>query len=57
MTLWDVSDVETMEFMVAFYERLVKNNWDKRSAFKETQLYFREQHPDPYYWAVFVMLD
>lgn len=57
MTLWEISDIETAEFMVAFYERLIKNNWDKRAAFKEAQIYFREHHPDPYYWASFVMLD
>lgn len=57
MTLWNVSDKVTTEFMMEFYERLSENNWDKRKAFEETKTVIRKQYPDPYYWAAFVMLD
>lgn len=57
MTLWSVSDKVATEFMIKFYESLVENNWDKHKAFEQTKSYIRTQHPDPYHWAAFVMLD
>ena len=45
--------------MTTFYERLADkdNNWNKRKAFEEAKEIIRKEHPDPYYWAAFVMLD
>ena len=59
MSLWSVSDKTTSEFMIAFYECLVNphNAWNKRKAFEEAKQIIRKKHPDPYYWAAFVMLD
>lgn len=57
MTLWSVSDKVATEFMIKFYESLVKNDWDKHKAFEQTKSYIRTQYPDPYHWAAFVMLD
>ena len=57
MTLWSVSDKVATEFMIKFYEALAENNWDKHKAFEQTKSYIRTQHPDPYHWAAFVMLD
>lgn len=59
MSLWNVDDKVTSEFMVAFYEQLADkaNNWNKRKAFEQTKEIIRKKHPDPYYWAAFVMLD
>jgi CHAT domain-containing protein len=57
MTLWSVSDKVTTEFMIKFYEVLAVNDWDKHKAFKQAKSYIRTQHPDPYHWAAFVMLD
>ena len=59
MSLWSVSDKTTSEFMTTFYERLAdkKNAWNKRKAFEEAKEIIRQRHPDPYYWAAFVMLD
>lgn len=59
MSLWNVDDKVTSEFMVAFYGRLTDkaNNWNKRKAFEQTKEIIRKKHPDPYYWAAFVMLD
>lgn len=59
MSLWSVSDKTTSEFMIAFYECLVTphNAWNKRKAFEEAKQIIRKKHPDPYYWAAFVMLD
>lgn len=59
MSLWNVDDKVTSEFMVAFYERLADkaNVWNKRKAFEEAKDIIRKKHSDPYYWAAFVMLD
>ena len=59
MSLWNVDDKVTSEFMIAFYEQLTDkaNNWNKRKAFEQTKEIIRKEHPDPYYWAAFVMLD
>ena len=57
MTLWSVSDKVATEFMIKFYESLAENNWDKHKAFEQTKSYIHTQHPDPYHWAAFVMLD
>lgn len=59
MSLWNVNDKVTSEFMVTFYERLADkaNVWNKRKAFEEAKEIIRKKHSDPYYWAAFVMLD
>lgn len=59
MSLWNVDDKVTSEFMTTFYECLAdKNNvWNKRKAFEQSKEIIRKEHPDPYYWAAFVMLD
>ena len=59
MSLWSVSDKTTSEFMIAFYECLVNphNAWNKRKAFEQAKQIIRKKHPNPYYWAAFVMLD
>lgn len=57
MSLWNVSDIVTKEFMIKFYEKLANNNWSKRQAFNEAKTYIRSKYADPYYWAGFVMLD
>ena len=59
MSLWNVDDKVTSEFMIAFYEQLTDkaNNWNKRKAFEQTKEIIRKEHPDPFHWAAFVMLD
>ena len=59
MSLWNVSDKTTSEFMTTFYERLAdkKNAWNKRKAFEEAKEIIRQKHPDPFHWAAFVLLD
>lgn len=57
MSLWNVSDVVTKEFMIKFYENLTLNKWSKRQAFNDAKTYIRSKFADPYYWAGYVMLD
>lgn len=55
MSLWQVPDKETAEFMTCFYERLIKKGVI-RQAFHETQQIMRKKY-EPYYWAAFVLLE
>ncbi|MFC2107444.1 tetratricopeptide repeat protein [Bacteroidota bacterium] len=55
MSLWQVPDKETSEFMTLFYNKLLKTN-NIRDAFAETQKSMRNKY-DPYYWAAFVLIE
>lgn len=56
MSLWKVPDFETSKLMTLFY-----SNWlggmNKREAFQAAQCKIKESHPNPYFWAGFIMLD
>jgi CHAT domain-containing protein len=55
MSLWQIPDKETVEFMGTFYNNLLKVK-DIRAAFLETQKEMRAKY-DPYYWAAFVLME
>ena len=55
MSLWQVPDKETEEFMTKFYKKLMKNN-DIKLSFTETQKEMRKKY-DPYFWAAFVLIE
>ncbi len=55
MSLWQVPDKETAEFMELFYKTLVKVK-DIPKAFNLTQQAMRKKY-DPYYWAAFVLIN
>ncbi len=56
MSLWEVSDDATQMFMTLFYQNMMKG-LSKQEAFNAAQQSVREQRPEPYYWAAFVLLD
>jgi CHAT domain-containing protein/Tfp pilus assembly protein PilF len=55
MSLWQVPDEETAEFMIVFYTKLLIQK-DIRQAFSDTQKEMRAKY-DPYYWAAFVLIE
>jgi CHAT domain-containing protein/tetratricopeptide (TPR) repeat protein len=55
MSLWQVPDKETSEFMILFYKNLIKLK-DIPMAFQKTQKVMREKY-DPYYWGAFVLIE
>jgi hypothetical protein len=55
LTLWDVHDRTTAEFMSAFYAHL-RESRDKARALRAAMLEIRTNHPHPYYWAPFVVV-
>ncbi|MFT4599880.1 MAG: CHAT domain-containing protein/tetratricopeptide (TPR) repeat protein, partial [Arenicella sp.] len=55
MSLWEVPDTETEEFMTLFYKKLLRLK-DIKDAFSETQKDMRQKY-DPYFWAAFVLVE
>jgi CHAT domain-containing protein len=55
LSLWDVHDQSTAEFMKAFYSAIQAGE-NKASAAKAAMLTVREQYPHPYQWAPFVLM-
>lgn len=55
MSLWDVGDKETQEFMSLFYKKMFEGN-SKREAFNQTQKIIKVKYKHPYYWGAFVMI-
>lgn len=57
MSLWEVPDMETVEFMSSFYELWLEND-DIRQAFIETQRKMHNLYPNnPEKWAAFVLIE
>jgi CHAT domain-containing protein len=55
LTLWDVHDASTKEFMTAFYTGW-QRSLSKSMAFKAAMVELREHYPHPYYWAPFLLI-
>jgi CHAT domain-containing protein len=54
LTLWDVHDRSTAEFMSSFYRRLQEGQ-DKATALQGAMHELRSRFPHPYYWAPFAL--
>ena len=57
MSLWNVDDAATQLMMTSFYEALLNERLSLHDAFKKAQEAVRKEHPEPHYWAPFIMLD
>ena len=55
LTLWDVHDRSTAEFMRAFYRHL-GSGFGKANAARNAMFELREAYPHPYYWAPFTLI-
>ncbi len=55
MSLWQVPDKETDEFMTSFYDELIKTK-EIRKAFTNAQKLMRAKY-DPYFWGAFVLIE
>lgn len=55
MSLWQIPDKETVEFMGKFYEKFLAIK-DVRQAFSEAQHEMRLNY-NPYYWGAFVLME
>jgi tetratricopeptide (TPR) repeat protein len=52
LSLWDVQDRSTLEFMTSFY-RFLTTGANKAAALQKAVQMVREHYPHPYYWAPF----
>ncbi|MBP9210240.1 MAG: CHAT domain-containing protein [Saprospiraceae bacterium] len=57
MSLWQVPDRETKEFMVSFYKNWLNKKKSIPDAFRITQKEMRERFINPYAWAGFVLVE
>jgi CHAT domain-containing protein len=55
VTLWNVHDASTANFMRFFYRHLEAGE-DKATAVQQAMAELREQCPHPYYWAPFILV-
>ena len=55
LSLWDVHDASTKEFMIAFYGEL-QRGLPKALALQNAMLGLRRKYPHPYYWAPFLLI-
>jgi hypothetical protein len=53
-TLWKIGDETAATLISAFYRRLLSGS-SRASALRTAQLAIREQFPDPYFWAGWVL--
>ncbi len=56
MSLWQVPDRETKEFMEILYDNLISKKLNIRLAFEKTQNAMKSKY-DPYFWAAFVLIE
>ena len=55
LSLWDVNDRTTAQFMTSFYRR-IQQSASMPEALAAAAKEIRERHPHPYYWAPFVLV-
>jgi CHAT domain-containing protein len=55
LTLWDVHDRSTAQFMKSFYSHVVAGE-NKAVALQRAMIELRQNYPHPYYWAPFILM-
>jgi CHAT domain-containing protein/tetratricopeptide (TPR) repeat protein len=55
VSLWNVNDESTAALMLDFYREWQKGS-SKSTAFRHAMLSIRETHPNPFYWAPFLLV-
>ena len=55
LTLWDVNDQSTADFMKLFYEAL-RTTKNKANALRTATMEIRKMYAHPFYWAPFVLV-
>ena len=56
VTLWDVNDQSTANFMKLFYENLQAKGVSKAEAVQRSMREVRKRYAHPFYWAPFVLV-
>lgn len=53
-TLWKVNSELTKEFMISFYQELVKTG-NRFKSFLKAKKFMKEKYEDPYFWAGYIL--
>lgn len=56
MSLWNIDDKATSDYMDCFYRFLV-SGFSRHESYRRTVIEMKNKYQDPYYWASFVLLD
>lgn len=56
MSLWNVTDYHTSEYMQTFYHYYIKEGYSDEKALRAAQSAIRKKYPHPYFWGAFVLL-
>lgn len=56
MSLWEIDDKATSEYMELMYERIASGS-SIHDSYNSTVLAMKEKYPDANYWASFILLD
>lgn len=57
MSLWQVPDFQTQEFMTNFYGHWLEDKMTVSDAFRATQKAMRAKYKDPFEWAGFILVE
>jgi CHAT domain-containing protein len=55
LSLWDVHDASTKDFMLEFYARL-QQGFPYDAALQGATIELRRNYPHPYHWAPFILI-
>jgi CHAT domain-containing protein len=56
VSLWDVSDNSTVQFMDEYYKALLSGDGKAEALAAARMTLFRGRYNDPYYWAPFILI-
>ena len=59
VSLWEIDDAATAEFMWNVYRKVIREGKTFRDAYREAKEEFRKsaKYSHPYYWAAFTMYE
>lgn len=57
VSLWSVNDKSTALFMTEFYRAWLEERMTRHEAMRQAVKKVRENYPQPFYWAPFILLD
>jgi CHAT domain-containing protein len=55
ISLWKVDDATTQQLMTSFYAEWMRTG-NLKASFVKSQKLLKETHPEPYYWAAFILV-
>jgi CHAT domain-containing protein len=57
VSLWDIDEQATLDFMSRLYRYVKQENQSFREAYYQARNHSRKEKDHPYYWAAFTMYE